>query len=157
MTDVWCLVFLPFFHTRYTISCPTPSSWHASIDSMSSSHEPAGGLHALDDDAGGVEAPGCAPLLLRERFTGVGFADDGLRPRFLPAAAVAVCLKMASRPPILLKYSSRTSLADSLQFVVSDPSLLPCRRSQGGGYLVRTRGSLRAPMSCPPFCRSLPT
>ncbi|PMB65023.1 hypothetical protein BM221_009210 [Beauveria bassiana] len=80
---------------------------------MSSSHEPAGGLHGFDD-AGGDVAPGWpAPLLLRDRFTGVGSAEPltpALRPRFLPDAAVAVCWKMLSRPPILLNFALRKRL-----------------------------------------------
>lgn len=85
------------------MSRPLPSSSHASIDSMSSSHEPAGGLHFLEL-AGGLVSLGCVPFL-RERFvaaTGVGAAPPDALPRFLPRAAFSLSTKMLSRPPIEL-------------------------------------------------------
>lgn len=85
------------------------SSSSSSIDSISSSHEPAGGLHGLDV-AGGVELAGCASL--RDRFVvetvvlGVPFV---VRRRFFVLDAVSVSSKSFSRPPSLLKYLSRIS------------------------------------------------
>ena len=89
------------------------------MDSISSSHEPAGGLHFLAL-TGGVDSAGWAPFL-RERFVVAAAADaadadapvDAL-PRFLPRAAFSVSSKMLSRPPMALKYSSSTPEADSL-------------------------------------------
>lgn len=98
--------------------------------SMWSSHDPAGGLHFLAV-AGGVVSAGWVAFL-RDRFVGAAAAVplDAGRPRFLPRAAVSVCLYMLSRPPIWAKYSSRTSLADSLQFsCVSSGERLPSLNS----------------------------
>jgi hypothetical protein len=86
---------------------PRFSSSSTSIDSISSSQDPAGGLHGLDV-AGGVELAGCV-LPRRDRFVVVvGVAVLGVplvaRRRFLVLAAVSVCWKSFSRPPNCSKY-----------------------------------------------------
>jgi hypothetical protein len=65
MTAVSCLVLWPFFQFRYTTSLPLPSSSHASILSISSSHDPEGGVHFFV--AGGLVSFGCVADL-RDRF-----------------------------------------------------------------------------------------
>lgn len=69
---------------------------------------------------------GCAALR-RDRFAvdvvlGVPFV---VRRRFLVLLAFSVCSKIFSRPPILAKYSSRISDADSLQKPVSRHTTAP--------------------------------
>lgn len=87
MTSVLCFVFFPFFQLRYTISFPVFSSSDASMLSMWSSHDPAGGCHApaLAALAGGVESAGCP--FRRARLFDVAAAAAGLRPRFFVLAA----------------------------------------------------------------------
>lgn len=114
MTDVSCLVLRPFFQIKYTTSLPLPSSSQASMDSMSSSQDPAGGLHFLDV-AGGLVSAGWRPFF-RDRFAiaAAGAPLDAL-PRFFPRAAFSDSSKILSRPPMPLKYSRSTSDADSLR------------------------------------------
>lgn len=80
------------------MSRPLPSSSQASMVSISSSHDPAGGLH-LSDVAGGADSLGCVPFLL-ERFVLAACAVLVVRLRFLPLAASCVCSNIFSRPPI---------------------------------------------------------
>lgn len=80
------------------MSRPLPSSSQASIVSISSSQDPAGGFH-LSDVAGGVDSLGCVPFLL-ERFVLADAAVLEVRLRFLPLAASCVSSNIFSRPPM---------------------------------------------------------
>lgn len=120
MTSVLCFVFLPFFQLRYTISFPDFSSSDASMLSMWSSHDPAGGCHApaLAALAGGVESAGCP--FRRARLLDVApAAAAGLRPRFFVLAASCVSSIIWSMPPRSARYCSRMDSAPSLRAAVS--------------------------------------
>jgi hypothetical protein len=90
MTLVGCCVFLPFFHSKYTISFPDSSSSQASKLTIWSSQEPAGGFHVCALTlAGGSESDGWSPFLLDLLMLACGVDDDG-RPLFFPFTAFAV-------------------------------------------------------------------
>ena len=98
------------------IRSPFSSSWHASMDSTASSQLPLGTFHSATLAlAGGVLSAGWTPFL-RDRFAGAALGVEELgRPRFFVFRALSTSSKTLSRPPMLSRYSSRTSEALSLQ------------------------------------------